>query len=667
MAKEGKTVAIIRFRPKDGDAGQYDVEVEIDGSASYEESCVLPPTYEGIPLRSLDPAKAEEGVVWRKAGAEPPEDAFLVSDIAMLEQAGAALFDAVFSQRLTGVLETLAQNGVALRFDLTKAPALMQEPFEALFLRRGEVFLGTQAMTPITRLLRPDGIGPRRRDVQAPARALFAASNPGGALDQSGEIENLKNSLAKVSAEQPAMAWTFRVDLTRKSFEQALAEVDPDIVHFLGHGIIDPATGERSVLFFDEVSPNVSQPVSARDFRAMLQNSNASLVMLNSCASAETSSSDVFAGVGQGLIRDHTPFVVAMRAQISDKAALIFSERFYTELAKFKTPEEAVTLARSAIRTVPEDVRRRVEFATPVLYATGAREALFAQAPPPARGIFKWVFMGLGGLAIIGLVFVLGSGGGFQTANNVSNAAPASDGNAMAMDDMGSAMNAATSAHPQMSAPPSALPEMADGAFPQMADMMGPEIGNAERPARQLRRSRRTGLPTVLPDRWNYSDAVGNAPVPPPPPPPCPAGWSQDANGICIAASPPSPPPPPPPVQSYAGPFIVFFDWDKDAISPAAASILDTAAAAYAQRGGGVITLAGHADRSGSDTYNVGLSQRRANIVRAYLATHGVPDASIRTEADGESRPLVDTADGVREPQNRRVEITFGPPEPANP
>jgi opacity protein-like surface antigen len=167
----------------------------------------------------------------------------------------------------------------------------------------------------------------------------------------------------------------------------------------------------------------------------------------------------------------------------------------------------------------------------------------------------------------------------------------------------------------------------------------------------------------------------GAPPPPPEPPAPCPDGWSRDANGVCIA--PPAPPPPveykdcpngvrilatencpaPPPI----GPFIVFFDWDKDEITPAAAAILDNAAAAYAQTGSASVTLAGHADRSGSDAYNVGLSQRRANNVRSYLAGRGVPDGSITTEAFGESRPLVDTADGVREPQNRRVEITYGP------
>jgi opacity protein-like surface antigen len=167
----------------------------------------------------------------------------------------------------------------------------------------------------------------------------------------------------------------------------------------------------------------------------------------------------------------------------------------------------------------------------------------------------------------------------------------------------------------------------------------------------------------------------GAPPPLPPAPPPCPDGWSRDANGVCVA---PIVPPPPPetkncpngsvilmneacPVPQTPGPFIIFFDWDKDEITPAAAAILDNAAAAYQQTGQASVTLAGHADRSGSDAYNVGLSQRRANNTRAYLAGRGVPDGSIATEAFGESRPLVDTADGVREPQNRRVEITFGP------
>lgn len=110
-----------------------------------------------------------------------------------------------------------------------------------------------------------------------------------------------------------------------------------------------------------------------------------------------------------------------------------------------------------------------------------------------------------------------------------------------------------------------------------------------------------------------------------------------------------------------AGPWMVFFDFDQDAISPSAAAILDNAASAYQACGQGQVMISGHTDRKGADQYNVGLSQRMAANVRAYLSGRGIPDGVMTTEAFGESRPLVDTKDGVSEPQNRRVEITFGP------
>lgn len=143
--------------------------------------------------------------------------------------------------------------------------------------------------------------------------------------------------------------------------------------------------------------------------------------------------------------------------------------------------------------------------------------------------------------------------------------------------------------------------------------------------------------------------------VPPPPEPePVP-------EPVPVPPPPVETPPPPPPPQCVAGPFMVFFDWDKDEITPQASAILDNAASAYQTCGQAQVMIAGHADRSGSDQYNVGLSQRRAANVRSYLAGRGIPDGVMTTEAFGESRPLVETADGVREPQNRRVEITFGP------
>ena len=70
--------------------------------------------------------------------------------------------------------------------------------------------------------------------------------------------------------------------------------------------------------------------------------------------------------------------------------------------------------------------------------------------------------------------------------------------------------------------------------------------------------------------------------------------------------------------------------------------------------------LAGHTDRAGSVTYNMGLAERRNASVRDYLTGRGIPDGRISSEAFGESQPRVPTADGVRELQNRRVEVNYG-------
>ena len=109
------------------------------------------------------------------------------------------------------------------------------------------------------------------------------------------------------------------------------------------------------------------------------------------------------------------------------------------------------------------------------------------------------------------------------------------------------------------------------------------------------------------------------------------------------------------------GPYIVFFDWDKSDITPEAATILDSAVTAYGSCERVPVMLAGYADRSGSPTYNQALSERRNASVTGYLTSRGVAADAITGQGFGESNPRVPTADGVRELQNRRVEITYGP------
>ena len=73
----------------------------------------------------------------------------------------------------------------------------------------------------------------------------------------------------------------------------------------------------------------------------------------------------------------------------------------------------------------------------------------------------------------------------------------------------------------------------------------------------------------------------------------------------------------------------------------------------------GSVTIAGHADRSGPAAYNVRLSARRAQTVRDALVARGISADMISTEAFGETAPAKPTADGVREPLNRRSEVVI--------
>jgi OmpA-OmpF porin, OOP family len=117
--------------------------------------------------------------------------------------------------------------------------------------------------------------------------------------------------------------------------------------------------------------------------------------------------------------------------------------------------------------------------------------------------------------------------------------------------------------------------------------------------------------------------------------------------------------PPLAPVQQVARTYLVFFDWNRADLTDRARQIIADAAQARTSARATRIEVAGHADRSGTDRYNQALSLRRAEVVAGELGRRGVSRSDIDIQAFGESRPLVQTADNVREPQNRRVEIVL--------
>ena len=130
--------------------------------------------------------------------------------------------------------------------------------------------------------------------------------------------------------------------------------------------------------------------------------------------------------------------------------------------------------------------------------------------------------------------------------------------------------------------------------------------------------------------------------------------WPDYVEPEPMAAS-PSPPPPPPP--SMAQSFMIFFGFNKCNITPEADNVLSQAAEAARSSGTAIVQIVGHTDTVGTHSYNQKLSECRAHAAKSNMVSKGVPSDAIATNGKGETELLVQTADGVKEPQNRRATI----------
>lgn len=133
-------------------------------------------------------------------------------------------------------------------------------------------------------------------------------------------------------------------------------------------------------------------------------------------------------------------------------------------------------------------------------------------------------------------------------------------------------------------------------------------------------------------------------------------------------AAAPAAAPPAPPVAPVAAPvvadcddvnFVVYFEWDRSDLTDQAMGVIRNAAAQAEECTMVRVLIEGHADRSGAASYNVGLSERRARVVREALIGAGVAASLISIEAKGETDNAVATPDGAREPLNRRSEVVI--------
>src|SRR5581483_6596792 len=171
-------------------------------------------------------------------------------------------------------------------------------------------------------------------------------------------------------------------------------------------------------------------------------------------------------------------------------------------------------------------------------------------------------------------------------------------------------------------------------------DRMDGRVRDADPPVRLVLMRERSRVAAAAPPP---PPAPEPEPAPPPPPPPPP-----------MAAAPPPPPPAPAPEPEPA-PVVrpapqeftriealkpVYFDFDRAAIRPDAAGVLDANAGWLREHPDLLLFIEGHCDERGTNEYNLALGERRARAVRDYLVAHGVDAERITMTSYGEERPV---------------------------
>ena len=305
-------------------------------------------------------------------------------DRQLIENFGGQLYQALFTGPVGDCLQrsrvTANSRDAGLRIRLRLPGALANVPWEYLYdAQHG--FLGLDPDTALVRYLElPEPVQPL--PIKPPLRILAMISAPSdmAELDVEKEWGKLEETLEPLKS-QGLVEVERLEDGTLAALTRRLGLGEYHVLHFIGHGGYDEDDQDGALALEDDSGK--ARLVAGRVLRMMIRHRSLRLVVLNACEGSRVAPDDPFSGVAQALARQGIPAVVAMQFEISDPAALAFSQSFYQAIADGLPVDVATVEAR---RTMFAD-NNEIEWATPVLYLRSKDGRIFAKrrGPQPDR------------------------------------------------------------------------------------------------------------------------------------------------------------------------------------------------------------------------------------------------------------------------------------------
>lgn len=324
--------------------------------------------------------------VWQENSFRLPENQHildflseLIAEPSEVERLGISLHEFLFPKEVDEIFQRCRENKEkGLRIRLRVDPEdLSLLPWEYCYDPRIRQFLALERQTPIVRYIAEEFAAPTTLSMPRPVKLLVVLAGPTDqpALDMEHEEAGICQALCNVPVEV-----YFLRHATIEKLHDRLLEVEPHILHFSGHGVVN---GDSGALALENSQSGSTDPLTARQLRSLLNQMGITLAVLNACETARHSTRDALMGVAQSLIREEIPAVIAMQFLVSETVGLLFTRRLYDFLFRGDPLEKIVTETRVGIDI--NTGQDRISWGIPVLFMR-ARDGFLWRPESVPRG-----------------------------------------------------------------------------------------------------------------------------------------------------------------------------------------------------------------------------------------------------------------------------------------